>query len=85
MSPEQERVYLAPQWKLMWWKFRKHKLAVISGIVILLMYLSVAICEFLAPYHYTTRNTARSCISSTKAASSAPSSTPIPSASTWRI
>ncbi|MFC5394453.1 ABC transporter permease [Bosea vestrisii] len=57
MSPEQERVYLAPQWKLMWWKFRKHKLAVISGIVILLMYASAAFCEFLAPYHYTTRNT----------------------------
>ena len=57
MSPEQERVYLAPQWKLMWWKFRKHRLAVISGIVILLMYATAAFCEFLAPYHYTTRDT----------------------------
>jgi peptide/nickel transport system permease protein len=42
MSPEQERVYLAPQWKLMWWKFRKHRLAVISGIVFLMMYASAA-------------------------------------------
>lgn len=57
MSPEQERVYLAPQLQLMWWKFRKHRLAVISGVVIIVMYFSVAICEFLAPYLYTTRNT----------------------------
>ena len=31
MTPEQERVYLASQWQLMWWKFRKHRLAVISA------------------------------------------------------
>ena len=57
MTPEQERVYLASQWRLMWWKFRKHRLAVISGVVILTIYGMVAICELLAPYHYTTRNT----------------------------
>ena len=57
MTPEQERVYLAPQLQLMWWKFRRHKLAVISGVVIIVMYFAVAICEFLAPYLYTTRNT----------------------------
>lgn len=57
MSPEQERVYLASQLQLMWWKFRRHKLAVISGVIILVMYASIVICEFLAPYHYTTRDT----------------------------
>lgn len=57
MTPQQERVYLASQWQLMWWKFRRHRLAVISGVVILAMYVIVAFCEFLAPYHYTTRNT----------------------------
>jgi peptide/nickel transport system permease protein len=57
MTPEQERVYLASQWQLMWWKFRKHRLAVISGVFIILMYLTVIFAEFLAPYHYTTRNT----------------------------
>ncbi|RDJ20916.1 ABC transporter permease [Bosea caraganae] len=57
MTAKQEQVFLASQWQLMWWKFRRHKLAVISGIVILLMYGAVAFCEFLAPYHYTTRNT----------------------------
>lgn len=57
MTPEQERVYLASQWQLMWWKFRKHKLAVISAFVIVAIYGMAAFAEFLAPYHYTTRNT----------------------------
>lgn len=57
MTPEQERVYLASQWQLMWWKFRRHKLAVISGVIILVIYAMAAFAEFLAPYHYTTRNT----------------------------
>lgn len=57
MTREQERVYLASQWQLMWWKFRRHRLAVISGVVILVIYAMAAFAEFLAPYHYTTRNT----------------------------
>lgn len=57
MTPEQERVYLASQWRLMWWKFRRHKLAVISAFVIVTIYAMAAFAEFLAPYHYTTRNT----------------------------
>ncbi|WP_291659173.1 MULTISPECIES: ABC transporter permease [unclassified Bosea (in: a-proteobacteria)] len=57
MTPEQERVYLASQWQLMWWKFRKHRLAVISAVVIVVIYGMAAFAEFLAPYHYTTRNT----------------------------
>ncbi len=57
MTPEQERVYLASQWQLMWWKFRKHRLAVISAVVIFVIYAMAAFAEFLAPYHYTTRNT----------------------------
>ncbi|CAH1668489.1 Peptide ABC transporter permease [Hyphomicrobiales bacterium] len=57
MTPEQERVYLASQWQLMWWKFRRHRLAVISAVVILAIYAMAAFAEFLAPYHYTTRNT----------------------------
>lgn len=57
MTPEQERIYLASQWQLMWWKFRKHRLAVISAVVIFVIYAMAAFAELLAPYHYTTRNT----------------------------
>lgn len=47
---KEAQVYVAPQWKLVWWKFRKHKLALISGIVILLIYLVALFVEFLAPF-----------------------------------
>jgi len=41
---------LASQWKLMWWRFRKHKLALVSGIVLICIYLVAAFVEFLAPF-----------------------------------
>jgi peptide/nickel transport system permease protein len=50
LTPDQERIYLASQWRLMWWKFRKHRLAVWSGVFLGLLYFSILITEFLAPY-----------------------------------
>ena len=41
LTPEQERYYMASQWRLMWWKLRRHRLAVISGIFLAAIYLSV--------------------------------------------
>lgn len=40
----------AGQWQLAWWKFKRHKLAVAGGIVVILIYLVAAFAEFLAPY-----------------------------------
>ena len=57
LSAEQERYYLASQWRLMWWKFRRHKLAFASGIVLLAMYLSIFVSEILAPYNLHSRFT----------------------------
>ena len=56
LTPEQERYYMASQWKLMWWKFRRHRVAVISGAFLLVLYASILICEFLAPYDLHTRH-----------------------------
>ncbi|PRD42446.1 peptide ABC transporter permease [Phyllobacterium phragmitis] len=56
MTKEQERVYQASQLRLMWWKFRNHRLAVASGIFLLILYFAILICEFLAPYNLHTRN-----------------------------
>jgi peptide/nickel transport system permease protein len=47
---QDERLFIASQWQLIWWKFRKHKLAMIGGPVILFMYFIVLFCEFLSPY-----------------------------------
>jgi peptide/nickel transport system permease protein len=56
LSPEQERYFLASQWKMMWWRFLRHRLAVISGVFLLLLYASILVCEFLAPYGTETRD-----------------------------
>ena len=36
-------VYVAPNWKLVWWRFHKHRLAVISAVVVFFIAL-VAAC-----------------------------------------
>lgn len=46
----ENRIYVASQWALMWRKFRKHKLAVVGGIVTLLIYFVALFAEFLAPF-----------------------------------
>jgi peptide/nickel transport system permease protein len=47
----------ASQRQLMWWQFRKHKLAYYSGVFLIIIYAMILICEFLAPYSLKTRNT----------------------------
>jgi peptide/nickel transport system permease protein len=56
LSPEQERFYRASQWRIMWWKFRRHRIAVISGVILLLFYSSTLVSEVLAPYELHSRN-----------------------------
>jgi len=57
LSPEQERYYLASQWRMMWWRFKRHHLAVVSGGILLVMYLSILVSEVLAPYDLHSRHT----------------------------
>ncbi|ANK76393.1 peptide ABC transporter permease (plasmid) [Ensifer adhaerens] len=56
MTDEQVRVNQASQLRLMWWKFRRHKLALASGVFLVVLYLMIVVCEFLAPYNLHTRN-----------------------------
>ncbi|NOZ27670.1 MAG: ABC transporter permease [Chloroflexi bacterium] len=62
-EPAQQKeatVYVASQWQLMWWKFRKHKLAMIGGTVTIIIYLVALFAEFLAPFppdKYSVRHT----------------------------
>ena len=41
---------MASQWKLIWWKFRKHKLAMIGLVVTIIIYLVAIFAEVVAPY-----------------------------------
>ena len=56
LTPAQEELYLASQWRLMWWKLKRHKLALVSGFVLALFYLVATFAEWVAPYDLHTRN-----------------------------
>lgn len=40
----------APNWVLVWWRFKQHRLGLISGIFLLTAYLMLPIAGFIAPY-----------------------------------
>jgi peptide/nickel transport system permease protein len=58
LTPEQERVYMASQWRIMWIRFQAATSwpsgpARSSAVI----YFSVLISEFIAPYNMHTRHT----------------------------
>ena len=57
MTPAQERFYRASPTRLMWWRLRRHRVAVASGALLLAMYAITLFCEFLAPYGLDSRHT----------------------------
>ena len=44
----EQRIFVASQWQLMWWRFRKHKVAVASALVVVGFYVAVLGADFLA-------------------------------------
>ena len=52
----EERYYIASQRQLMWRKFRKHRMAVIAGIILLAAYLVAFTYEFCSPYGSLTQH-----------------------------
>jgi peptide/nickel transport system permease protein len=48
-SPDRGYV-AASQWRLIWWKFRKHRLAMLGGIVTVMIYTVALFADFFAPY-----------------------------------
>jgi peptide/nickel transport system permease protein len=48
--PVEEKIYRASQWELVRRRFFQHKLAVISGCLLLLLYLVVMFSGFVSPY-----------------------------------
>ena len=41
---------VASQWRLMWWSFRRHRLAMIGLTIVILLYLIALFAEFFAPF-----------------------------------
>ncbi len=50
LTAAEEHLFVASQYKLMWWKLRRHKLALAGGTVLAVLYFTAIFCEFLAPY-----------------------------------
>ncbi|MGH2535600.1 MAG: ABC transporter permease [Thermomicrobiales bacterium] len=49
IDPESE-IDVAPQWKLVWWRFRKSPLAVVGLVMVIAIYLVALFADFLAPF-----------------------------------
>ncbi|HET9001383.1 MAG TPA: hypothetical protein VFP86_17215, partial [bacterium] len=47
-SETEARVSVAPNWKLVWWRFKKHRLAMVSAGVLVLFYLVVLFPDFFS-------------------------------------
>ena len=56
LGKTEEKVFYATQWQLMWWKFRKHKVAMVSAVVIIFMYACAIFAPVIAPYAPTERH-----------------------------
>ena len=56
LTAEQERFYRASQWQIIWWKFRRHRVAVVSAWILAAFYASILVSEILAPYNLHTRD-----------------------------
>ncbi len=52
---QKEKIYLASQWQLIWWKFKKHRLAMVALFVLAFLYLLAIFAQFIAPYTLDTR------------------------------
>ncbi|MEJ5308413.1 MAG: ABC transporter permease [Anaerolineae bacterium] len=47
---QEEEFYRAGQWQLVWWKFRRHKLAQIAMVVLGILYFIAIFAEFVSPH-----------------------------------
>jgi peptide/nickel transport system permease protein len=56
LTAVQERFYRASQWRIMWWKFRRHRIAVFCAAILLAVYASILVSEILAPYNLHSRD-----------------------------
>jgi peptide/nickel transport system permease protein len=56
MANEDERYWRASALTLIWWKFKRHRLALASAIVLLVFYAMLPFVEVVAPYPLTKRH-----------------------------
>ena len=59
---DESELFVAGQWQLMWWRFRRHKLALIATSVVLFFYLICLMPEFLSVHEPRSEESTRAYI-----------------------
>ncbi len=54
--PAEKSLAVASQWQLIRWKFMRHRVAVVSLIILVIFYLAALFADFLAPYNPASYN-----------------------------
>ncbi|MAE64959.1 MAG: peptide ABC transporter permease [Phycisphaeraceae bacterium] len=47
-TTDQDRTLIASQWRLVWWRFRRHRVALFSSVIVALFVLVAILADFLA-------------------------------------
>jgi peptide/nickel transport system permease protein len=55
---KEESISVATPGQLMWWKFKKHRVAMLSAVILILFYVIAIFADFIAPYKPETFNAA---------------------------
>ena len=56
LTPEEERYYRASGLTRIWWKFIRHRVALVAGIFLVALYASLPFVEMIAPYGMANRH-----------------------------
>ena len=48
LAEDTEAIYLAPNWKLVWWRFKKHRLALVSSVALIVISLVALVPDFFS-------------------------------------
>lgn len=56
VGAESSAVDRASSWRLTWWKFRKHRVAVAAGLILIAFYALIPFVEVIAPYNPAKRH-----------------------------
>jgi peptide/nickel transport system permease protein len=48
LTDDAEAFYVAPNWKLVWWRFKRHRLAVVSAVIVILIGIVALFPDFFS-------------------------------------
>ncbi len=55
IKEQDDSFYYASQWELIWWRFRRHRMAIVAMVLLVLLYVVAIFSGFFSPYDTSTR------------------------------